>query len=145
MKGYDEIRRIMVEDLGFHDLAAYQSWIEHKRPNVRPTAEAIARLSPDVVDCRAFWKVCDDLFGIDPVCNLAMAPEVGKLPYPIVNATEDNRLNLRLAKCLGITAFLPHRRSLRHRARVHDELATACAATPRPPGCPGITPRGAPE
>ena len=106
MKGYREIRRVMVEELGFCDLAAYQRWVTDVRPHVQPTPEAIARLSPDAVDCRAFWKVCDELFGSDPVCNVAVAPEVGRLPYAIETPMDVNRMNLRLAKSLGITAFL---------------------------------------
>ena len=106
MKGYQEIRRILVEDLGFHDLAAYKRWISEVRPTIQPTPESIAQLSPDVVDCRAFWKVCEDLFGSDPVCNVALPPEVGKLPYAIETPMDANRVNLRLAKSFGITAFL---------------------------------------
>jgi hypothetical protein len=106
MKGYREIRRILVDELGFCDLAAYKKWVVEVRPTIVPTAEAIARLSPDVVDTRAFWKVCDELFGSDPVCNVAIAPEVGRLPYPIETVMDVNRMNLRLAKSLGFTAFL---------------------------------------
>jgi SAM-dependent methyltransferase len=50
--------------------------------------------------------VCDDLFGKDPVCNLAVPPQVGHLPYEIESTLDANRMNLRLAKSLGITAFL---------------------------------------
>jgi hypothetical protein len=106
MKGYREIKRIVSEELGFCDLPAYQRWATEVRPTTHPTPEAIARLSPDVVDCRAFWKVCDDLFGSDPVCNVALAPEVGRLPYPIETLMDVNRMNLRLAKSFGFTAFL---------------------------------------
>jgi hypothetical protein len=106
MKGYREIKRILVEDLGFRDLSAYKTWVSEVRPNSPPTAERIAKLSPDVVDARAFWKVCDDLFGIDPVFNATLTPEVGRLPYAIGTPMDANRMNLRLAKSLGITAFL---------------------------------------
>ena len=106
MKGYREIKRILSDTLGFRDLAAYNRWIAEVRPTTQPTAEAIALLSPDVVDCRAFWKVCDELFGSDPVCNVTIAPEVGRLPYPIETVMDVNRMNLRLAKSLGFTAFL---------------------------------------
>src|ERR1700722_10394034 len=100
MKDYREIRRIIVDELGFCDLAAYAKWIEQVRPTTRPTPEAIARLSPDAVDCRAFWRVCDDLFGSDPICNIALAPEVGRLPYAVDTPMDANRMNLRLAKGL---------------------------------------------
>ena len=82
MKAYHEIKRILVTELGFHDLAAYTKWVAEVRPTLRPTPEAVLRLSPDEVDCRDFWRVCDNLFGTDPVCNLAVPPEVGKLPLP---------------------------------------------------------------
>jgi hypothetical protein len=106
MKGYREIRRILVDDFGFRDLAAYEKWIAEVLPTTRPTPEGVAKLSPDVVDCRAFWKVCDELFGIDPVCNVAITPEIGRLPYAIETPMDANRANLQLAKSLGITAFL---------------------------------------
>ena len=106
MKDHREIKRILVDELGFRDLVAYQKWIAEVRTTICPTPEAIARLSPDVVDCRAFWKVCDELFGSDPVCNVAVTPEVGRLPYAIETPMDANRMNLRLAKSLGITAFL---------------------------------------
>jgi hypothetical protein len=106
VKGYREIKRILVEDLGFRDLDAYKKWIETARPTTSLTRERIESLSPDVVDCRAFWKACDELFGTDPVCNVAIAPEVGRLPYSIDSQMDANRMNLRLAKSLGVTAFL---------------------------------------
>jgi hypothetical protein len=106
MKGYREIKRILVEELGLRDIAAYRRWVAEVRPTTRLTPEIIGKLSPDVVDCRAFWKVCDELFGTDPVCNVAMAPEIGRLPYPIETPMDANRTNLRLAKSFGIAAFL---------------------------------------
>ena len=106
LKTYDAIKRIVVDELGFHDLAAYSKWIEDVRPTVSLTKERIERLSPDAVDCRDFWRLCDELFGSDPVCNVAVAPEVGRLPYPIETTMDANRMSLRLAKSLGVTAFL---------------------------------------
>jgi hypothetical protein len=106
MKTYDEIKHILVEDLGFRDLTAYTAWIKDVRPNLSLTPSRLEKLSPDVVDCRDFWKVCEELFGSDPVCNLAIAPEVGRMPYPIETTIDANRMNLRLAKSMGITAFL---------------------------------------
>jgi hypothetical protein len=106
MKTYDEIKRILVNELGFHDLAAYARWVAEVRPTLRPTPEAIRRLSPDEVDCRDFWRVCYELFGTDPVCNLAVPPEVGKLPFAIETPMDANRMNLLLAKSLGVTTFL---------------------------------------
>jgi hypothetical protein len=106
MKGYREIKRVIVEEFGFRDLEAYRKWITDVRPTVRPTPEAVAKLSPDVVDCRAFWKVCDELFGIDPICNVVVSPEVGRVPRAVETTMDANRMNLRLAKSLGITSFL---------------------------------------
>jgi hypothetical protein len=62
MKDYREIKRILVDEFGFCDLAAYKRWIGEVRPSIRPTPERIEMLSPDFVDCREFWKVCDELF-----------------------------------------------------------------------------------
>jgi hypothetical protein len=106
MKTYEDIRRILVDELGFRDLDAYRKWIVDVRPTVRPTADDIARLSPDAIDCRAFWRVCDELFGTDPVCNVALPPEVGRFPHAIETPMDANRMNLRLAKSLAVTAFL---------------------------------------
>ena len=106
MKSRDEIRRILVDDMGFKNLDAYKAWITNVRPTLTVTQERIDLLSPDAIDCRAFWRVCDELFGTDPVCNVALAPRVGALPYDIATPLDANRMNLRLAKSLGITAFL---------------------------------------
>ncbi len=106
MKGHEEIKRILTEDLGFRNLETYRKWIDADRSTTTLTRERIALLSPDVVDCRAFWMVCDELFGTDPVCNVSVAPEVGSLPYAIETRMDANRMNLRLAKSLGVTAFL---------------------------------------
>jgi hypothetical protein len=106
MKKHEEIKRILTEELGFTDLAAYQRWIAEERPKTRPTADRVARLSPDAIDNRDFWKVCEEIFGTDPVCNAAVLPRGGRLPYTIEGRMDANRLNLRLAKSLGVTAFL---------------------------------------
>jgi hypothetical protein len=111
--GSDEIRRILTEDFGFTDLDAYGRWMREVRPGLLPTPLLVGKLSPDRIDCRAFWRVCDNLFGIDPVHNVMVAPEIGQLPYPIETRVDANRMNLRLAKSFGITAFLDetaHRR-----------------------------------
>jgi hypothetical protein len=104
--GFDEIVHVLREDLGFVDLEAYRRWIREVRPTIRPDAARIAKLSPDVVDCRAFWRACDQLFGRDPICNVAVAPEGGALPIPIESTMDANRMNLRLAKSFGMTALL---------------------------------------
>lgn len=106
VKLYAEIRKTLVEEFGFADLAAYQRWVETERPKLSISRELVERLSPDEVDCRDFWRVCDELFAIDPVCNVAVGPAVGRLPYPIETQADANRMNLRFAKSFGITSFL---------------------------------------
>lgn len=106
LKNRKEIRHILVDELGFRDLEAYRRWVQEVRTTISITPSLIEKLSPDVVDCRAFWRVCDELFGSDPICNVAVDPSVGKLPYEINTQIDANRMNLRLAKSVGITAFL---------------------------------------
>lgn len=106
MKNADEIRRILTEELGFRTLADYKTWIEQVRPGISPTPERIEKLSPDKIDCRAFWRVCEELFGNDPICNTVVAPRGGSLPYPVETHMDSNRTNLRFAKSFGVTAFL---------------------------------------
>ena len=106
MKQREEIRRILVEVLGFTDLEAYRKWIDTERPRLKVDEKLIARLSPDHVDCRDFWGVCDELFQIDPVCNVAVRPSVGQLPYSVETRMDANRMNLRFAQSFGITDFL---------------------------------------
>jgi|SRR5579859_1059162 len=157
MKTYDEIKRILVDELGFRDLEAYRTWINDVRPTIAPTPARIDKLSPDVVDCRDFWKVCDELFGSDPVANVALAPEVGRLPYPIETPMDANRMNLRLAKSMGVTAFLDenaHQRvrtleigpgygSLKNYIETHtNHLYTGVDVVPRIPGVIQATAEG---
>ena len=106
MKRYEDIRRTIVEDFGFANIDAYRRWVEHERPHLVPSADLIDRLSPDHVDCRDFWRACDELFGVDPVSNVAVNPTVGRLPYAIETRMDANRMNLRFARSLGITGFL---------------------------------------
>jgi hypothetical protein len=106
MKKYDEIRRTLVEDFGFTDLDAYRRWVDKDRPKFVLDSQAIERLSPDNVDCRDFWRVCDELFALDPVCNVAVTPVQGRLPHAVESRTDANRMNLRFAKSFGITALL---------------------------------------
>ena len=106
MKAYEEIKRILVNELGLGDLDAYKKWIAEVRPTLTPTPERVAKLSPDAVDCRAFWKVCDELFGVDPVCNIAVPPAVGRLPHEVETRMYANRLYLQFARSMGLLAFL---------------------------------------
>jgi hypothetical protein len=106
MKTAAEIRRILTEELGFTDLDAYQRWIQAERANARPTPERIERLSPDSIDNRAFWRVCESLFGSDPICNVAVSPAVGEMPDGLNGPMDANRMNFRLARAMGVVAFL---------------------------------------
>lgn len=106
LKNRSQIRSILIDELGFRDLESYQRWAREVRPTMSVTSKHVERLSPDAIDCRAFWQVCGELFGTDPICNVALQPTVGSLPYQITASIEANRMNLRLAKCLGITSFL---------------------------------------
>jgi hypothetical protein len=106
MKKYADIKRIITQDFGLTDLGAYRRWISDVRPTIRLTQARLDALSPDAVNCRDFWKVCEHLFGLDPVCNVAVTPEVGALPYDIGTHMDANRMNLRFAKMVGITALL---------------------------------------
>jgi hypothetical protein len=106
MKQYPEIRRTLIEDFGFTDLDAYRRWIDRDRPKLVPNTKLIERLSPDLVDCRDFWRACDELFGLDPVSNLAVNPSIGRLPYAVESRMDANRMNLRFAKSFGITDLL---------------------------------------
>ncbi len=106
MKKYDEIRRILVDELGFTDLDAYRRWVERDRAKLVVDPQLIERLSPDHVDCRDFWRVCDELFALDPVCNIAVSPAQGRLPHAVETRLDANRMNLRFAKSFGITALL---------------------------------------
>ena len=45
MKGYEEIRRILTEDFGFVDLAAYKRWIADVRPNIALTVDLLQKLT----------------------------------------------------------------------------------------------------
>lgn len=115
MKTYREIKRIITGEFGFKSLETYKIWSEQVRPTISLTSDRIEKLSPDVVNCRDFWKVCEELFGTDPVCNVTVPPSVGRLPYAIETHADANRMNLRLAKSLGITAFLDENAGVRLR------------------------------
>jgi hypothetical protein len=157
MKQYDEIRRELVEGFGFVNLKAYQRWVEHERSTLKLSEDLIQRLSPDHVDCRDFWRVCDELFELDPVCNLAVNPSVGRLPHAIENRMDANRMNLRFAKAFGITDYLeenaqqrlkvlevgPGYGSLMHFIETHtNHEYTGVDVAPRLPGIVQATAQG---
>jgi len=97
MKTYDEIRRIITEHFGIVDLRAYSDWLSKWRSGEwTPTEEDINLLSPDEIDCFDFWKVTEDLFGIDGVCNTVDSRITADL-----SKMNGNRGNLNIARCLG--------------------------------------------
>lgn len=105
MKTYEEIKDIIVNKLGLKDMDAYIKWVaefdnhDHtKRRLITP--EDIELLSPDNVDCNAFWQVADEIFGIDAVC----ATNYGKLETR--NTDVGNRRNLGLARLMGALNFI---------------------------------------
>ena len=157
MKKHAEIKRILTEDLGFATLDAYKEWIERVRPTLTPTPAMIEKLSPDSIDCRDFWRVCEEVFGHDPVCNVAIAPTVGKLPHAIEAHMDANRMNLRLAKSRGVTSFLEENAServktleigagfgsLKHFIETHtNHVYTGVDVFPRIPGIVEATAEG---
>jgi hypothetical protein len=104
MKNFDEIKDIIVNKLGIPDLPSYDKWLNQfkspKTPDGRLiTKEDIEILSPDVVNCYDFWKVIDEIFGLDPVC----ATDFGRLAYDIDSG---NLRNLRLARLSGMLDFV---------------------------------------
>ena len=102
MLNYIQIKEIITEKYGFKTLADYQAHLS--KPKKKPTQEEIDILSPDRVNCREFWNVADDLFGIDPVCNISMK---GYANFGAkITAFQGNRANLWIAKSLGVTAFI---------------------------------------
>ncbi len=101
MKGYDEIKDIIVNRLGLRDMAAYKAYCDtfHNPDKPRiPTHEEIDLLCPDAIDNRAFWQVADELFSTDPVSNCQF-----KEPLSVEEA---NRNNLGIYHADGFTGFL---------------------------------------
>lgn len=99
MKGADEIRDIIVNQLGIKDLTAYQAWL--REPRGAPTQEQIDLLSPDLIDNGAFWRVAEELFSTDPVSNCTVGRDK---PEPVSQA-EANRLNMTIYHMDGITGL----------------------------------------
>lgn len=98
MKGYTEIRDIIVNQLGLRDQASYKAYIDqfHRTDNPRiPTPEEIALLDPDTIDNNAFWRVAEEIFKTDPVSNCS---------YGEPRSTQEaNRANLRIYHDQGFT------------------------------------------
>jgi len=63
-------------------------------------------LSPDNVDCGAFWAVCIELFGIDPICNISDM-RYGNTNYiNQYDVTTANRRNLWLTETFEVLTYL---------------------------------------
>lgn len=110
MLQYDEIKDIITNTYGYKTLEDWKKYLETIRDTssvTPPTQEMVDLLSPDNVDCGAFWKICTDLFGIDPVCNIADKRygdnNVNINMYDIITA---NRRNLWLAETFGLLTYL---------------------------------------
>jgi hypothetical protein len=104
MKNFEEIKDIIINKLGIPDLPSYEKWLDQfKSPKVPGgrlvTKEDIEILSPDVVNCRDFWKAIDEIFGLDPVC----ATNFGEFTH---NVDSGNLRNLRLARFSGMLNFI---------------------------------------
>jgi hypothetical protein len=100
MKKYNEIKQIITEHFKITSLEEYSKWLARWRSKEWiPTSEDKELLSPDVVDCHDFWKVVEDLFGDDCVCNAVEG-----------NVYEDrmgaNRNNLSIARTSGLIAAI---------------------------------------
>ena len=96
MKNYQEIKDIIVNQLGLTDLDAYAKYEELYRPpnNKIITREEVELLSPDNINCIDFWKVIEEVFGVDCITN-TMHENQKWTP------TDCNRRNLGLARQMG--------------------------------------------
>lgn len=112
MLQYNEIKDIITNKYGYKTLDDWKKHVESitqtTTPRTPPTQEEIDLLSPDNVDCGAFWAVCTELFGIDPVCNISENRYRGYIDSSNINQydiTTANRRNLWLTETFG---FLTH-------------------------------------
>lgn len=92
MKQYDEIKDIILNRLGLTNLDVYNAWVQ-KKYETNLSQEEIDLLSPDNIDNNAFWRVAEEIFKTNPVCN-------GREKMHSVN--ESNIANLRYARASGI-------------------------------------------
>lgn len=96
MKNYDEIKEIITKKFGITSLDAYSEFLRKWRAKEWiPTQEDLEILSPDDINCRDFWKLTQDLFGMDSVCNIADGNKVE-------NRIDSNRTNLSIARHTGM-------------------------------------------
>lgn len=111
MLQYNEIKDIITNKYGYKTL---DDWKKHylesitqtTTPRTPPTQEEIDLLSPDNVDCGAFWAVCTELFGIDPVCNISDMRYGDSSNINQYDITTANRRNLWLTETFGFLTYL---------------------------------------
>jgi hypothetical protein len=96
MLGYQEIKSIIIDKLGLKDMATYRAYIEATFKKTTPISqEEIELLSPDNIDNNAFWRIVEEVFGVDCVANT----EYGKVNLSI---DEGNQRNLSMARWSGV-------------------------------------------
>jgi SAM-dependent methyltransferase len=98
MKSYQEIKDIIVKDLGITNLEEYRRYCDLFKDDTRKLLkEELELLSPDNINNKDFWIVAEQLFGIDPVCNTKSG---------VKNIEEGNVANLKLARHSGMLNFV---------------------------------------
>jgi len=109
MKLYDEIKDIITNHYGLKTLEDYKEWLAKWRAaGGTATPEEVELLSPDNINCRDFWRVCEDVFGTDPICNAADGGVY-------TNSMEANRVNLGIASSTGLLEVINNHRFFRTR------------------------------
>lgn len=99
MLDYTQIKDVIVNKLGITDLKAYKKWAEQYFNGKKITLSDVELLSPENIDNTAFWRIAEELFGIDGVCNTMH----GTLPSDIESG---NRRNISLARHIGSLTFI---------------------------------------
>ena len=97
MLEYPQIKEIMVNRLGLRDLNSYKQYLDsYLDPSKQKmiTQEDVDLLSPDNVNNYDFWKLAEEIFGVDPVYNTGFGKEMADLD-------EANRRNLDIARLTG--------------------------------------------
>lgn len=98
MKTYNEIKDIILNKYKIFDLQSYGEYRKIKGDkNYFISQEEIDELSPDNINNKDFWKIAEELFGVDPVCNMDSG---------IQTIDEGNIENLKLARHSGVLNFL---------------------------------------
>jgi hypothetical protein len=94
---YAQIKDVLINRLGLKDLAAYKRYLDSYLNSGSPkliTKEEIELLSPDNVNNYDFWKLAEEMFGVDPVYNTDFGEQAASLD-------EANRRNLAFARLTG--------------------------------------------